>query len=750
MPLEFRVLGPVEVARENRRLALESPKQRALLALLVLHPRRALSPDRILAEVWPHATPASGVKTLRYHISKLRDVLHEIRDDVLVTSPQGYALQIAPEQIDAVRFERLLEEARRLVLDQPERGSRLLRDALALWRGDAFDDLVTYPFAAAEASRLDSLRLDALEERIEADLACGRHAEVVNELERLVALQPLRERLTGQLMLAQYRLGRQADALRSCQRLRRSLAEELGIDPGHDIKQLEERILVHDPSLVVGPPPPAQASGVRAPVLTSIVVLPFENLNAGEEDRFFADGLTEELIHALARVDGLRVISRASAFALREQAADVREIGRQLRAEAVVAGSVRRTGERVRISAELVEVRDGYQLWSGRYDRDRADIFVVQEEVAQAITSALTSRLDRRPVIAVPRHTTNMDAYDAFLQGRYFWHQQTAEGILQAISLFERAVSLDPVFGQAYAWLAIVRTYSTIFGYTPPGESLPPAREEAKRAIALEPTLTVAHLTLGLVSQYADWDWAATERHYRHAVELSPGDATARAWFGVFLARLGRSEEAVAQSAAALDLDPLAHEASWLYLIVLTHLGRHAEAAALGHKAATVHPRSPHIHWPTGMAHLGLDEPEQALECIGRALECEPSNPYARAFEIRALAQSGRTAQARQRLESLKQEKLSGYFSPFILAIAQLAQGDHDEAISLLGEAIKVGDPMMPFINHWGMSPLADDPRYQVMLDALGLPNLFASEHEEDRTTATSSQNVGNIGEATA
>lgn len=728
MPLEFRVLGAVEVARENRRLPLESPKQRALLALLLIHPRRALPPDRILSEIWPEAAPASGVKTVRYHISKLRDVLHQEDDDILVTIQQGYALQIDPTQIDAVRFERLLEQARALLLDQPERASRLLRDGLALWRGDALEDVIGYPFATIEASRLDGLRLDALEARIEADLACGRHAEVVGELAKLTTLHPLRERLTGQLMVAQYRLGRQADALRSSQRLRRSLAEELGIDPGHDIKQLEERILVHDPSLVIGPPPVDEARGARAPVLTSIVVLPFENLNAGEEDRFFADGLTEELIHALARVDGLRVISRASAFAFREHIADVRDIGRQLRAEAVVAGSVRRTGDRVRISAELVEVADGYQLWSGRYDRDRADIFVVQEEVAQAITSALTSRLDHRPVIAVPRHTTSMDAYDAFLQGRYYWHRQDEEGLRQAILLFERAVALDPEFGQAYAWLAIVRTYSAIFGYAPPAPCLPLAKEEARRAIGLEPSLTVAHLTLGLVAQYADWDWAATDRHYRRAIELSPGDATARAWFGIFLARLGRGDEAVAQSAAALDLDPLAHEASWLYLIVLTHLGRHAEAAALGHKAAAVHPRSPHIHWPTGMAHLGLGEPEQALECLGSALDCEPSNPFARAFEVRALAQAERTAEARERLSSLRQQKRDGYFSPFILAVAELASEEHDEAISLLREASEMGDPMMPFINHWGMWPLANDPRYQAMLETLRLPNLFASE----------------------
>ena len=728
MPLDFRLLGPLEVARENRRLPLESPKQRALLALFVIHPGRVLSADRILSELWPDRPPASGIKTVRYHVSKLRDALHgDAREGVLATVAGGYALHVDPEQIDASRFERQVDEARKWLATHPDRASRLLRDALATWRGEALSDVADYPFASLEAARLDNLRLHALEDRIEADLVCGRHAEVVADLEKLTAAHPLRERFFGQLMLAEYRLGRQADALRTCQRLRRTLAEELGVSPGRDLDQLEERILVHDPSLVVGPPPSEEVkTGLRAPVLTSIVVLPFESLNTGQQDRIFADGLTDDIIYALARVGGLRVISRTSAFALRERSGDIREIGRQLRAEAVVDGSIRRAGNRIRITAELVDVADGYQLWSGRYDRDRQDIFAVQEEVAQSIASALKSKLDRRPLIAVPRDTTNMEAYDAFLQARYFWHQQTQDGFRQSMELFEEAAGLDPEFARAWAWLSIVRSYQTIFGFTPPREAMASAREEAWRALSLAPGLPEAQLALGLIAQYGDWDWEATERHYRHAIELSPGNATARVWFGVLLARLGREDEAIAQAAAALDLDPLAHEAAWLYLTVLTHLGRHTEAAALGHKAAKMHPLSPHISWLTGTAHLGLGEPDVALEWIRSALEVDPTSPFSRAFAVRALAEAGDTSEAERAANRLLAEKESGYFSPFILAAALVSFDDLAPALALLEEAVEVSDPMVPFINHWVMAPLAADPRYQVVLDAVGLPNLFA------------------------
>ncbi len=290
---------------------------------------------------------------------------------------------------------------------------------------------------------------------------------------------------------------------------------------------------------------------------------------------------------------------------------------------------------------------------------------------------------------------------------------------------------MDPGFGKAVAWLAIVRTYSTIFGYLPPDEVFPAAKGEAHRAIALEPNLTEAHLTLGLIAQYADWDWEATEQHYRRAIELSPGNAQARSWFSLLLARLGREDEAVAQAAAALDLDPLAHESSWLYLVVLTHLGRHEEAAALGHKAAKVHPRSAHIHWPTSVAHLGLGEPELALEWIRRAVECDPTSPYARAFLVRALTATGDVAEATAEADKMLEEKRNGYFSPFILAVARMGLDDVDETVGMLEEALVVADPMMPFINYWGLSPVADDPRYQAILDKVDLPNLFAGGGHE-------------------
>jgi DNA-binding SARP family transcriptional activator len=237
--MEFRVLGPLEVVEDGQALPLGGTKQRALLACLLLRANQLVSTDRLVEELWPHGAPRTAAKTIQVYVSKLRKELGEGR---LVTHPPGYVLRVDPSELDLARFEELLDEARRV---DPRRAAEPLREALALWRGPALADLVYEPFAETEIARLEELRLAALEERIEADLATGRHAERVGELEALVADHPLRERLRGQLMLALYRSERQAEALKVYQDARRTLVEELGLEPSVALQRLEKAILQH-------------------------------------------------------------------------------------------------------------------------------------------------------------------------------------------------------------------------------------------------------------------------------------------------------------------------------------------------------------------------------------------------------------------------------------------------------------------------------------------------------------------------
>ena len=296
--MEFRVLGPVEAVVDGRRLEVGAGRQRALLAFLLMHANRVVSADRILAALWGDRLPESGVKTVAFHVSRLRDSLEPTRrrgsvDGILSTEPEGYVLRVEPERIDAVRFERLAREGRADLVRDPESARERFGEALALWHGDPYADETDEEFAQPEIRRLEELHVRVTEDRLEADLALGRDAELVDELEALVTEHPLRERLRGELMLALYRAGRQAEALRVYGEGRQALADELGIDAGPELQQLEGWILRQDPRLE----PPARRRNVRNPYKG---LRPFAEEDS--PDFFGREALTARLVEGLGRV----------------------------------------------------------------------------------------------------------------------------------------------------------------------------------------------------------------------------------------------------------------------------------------------------------------------------------------------------------------------------------------------------------------------------------------------------------------
>src|SRR5215204_1181370 len=257
--MEFRILGPLEVWDEGSELSLGGRKPRALLAVLLLHPNEVVPADRLIDELWGEDSPERAA-ALRVNVSRLRKALSQ---DVLATRSPGYVIRVEPEELDLHRFERLVDEGRGLLArGLPADASERLREALSLWRGPALADFAYESFAQTAIARLEEIRLAAVELRIEADLALGRHAELVGELEALVAEHPLRERLRRCLMTALYRSGRQAEALDAYQDARRALVDELGIDPSPALQELERAILRHDPSLEVGVPAPAEERSI--------------------------------------------------------------------------------------------------------------------------------------------------------------------------------------------------------------------------------------------------------------------------------------------------------------------------------------------------------------------------------------------------------------------------------------------------------------------------------------------------------
>jgi adenylate cyclase len=330
----------------------------------------------------------------------------------------------------------------------------------------------------------------------------------------------------------------------------------------------------------------------------SVAVMPFANLSGDPANDYFSDGMAEELLNLLAQVPGLQVAARTSSFAYRDQNVDVREIGRALGVDAVLEGSVRRSGERVRITAQLIDTSTGYHLWSRNYDRQMADIFSVQDEISSEIVMALTGTLGTRqapeglPARAAP--TDSVEAYTLYLQARHQWKRRGAEPVRRSIALLEEALELDPEF--ARAWAGLAAAWVVLPGYV--GEAVEEyharATDAARRALAQDANLAEAHAVLAQIKSH-EGDWSAADAAFFFAISLDPNDATARHWYSLLLAAAGRLEEALEQAASAYDLDPASPIINYNLAQHLLALGyndraqRHLRSAVeLGFDSATV------------------------------------------------------------------------------------------------------------------------------------------------------------------
>ena len=303
---------------------------------------------------------------------------------------------------------------------------------------------------------------------------------------------------------------------------------------------------------------PAVAPSAAVATPPSAAVLPFADLSPAHDQEYFSDGLTDELITALSKVDGLRVAARTSSFQFKGREVDVRQVGRQLDVGSVLEGSVRRSGNRVRISAQLVSARDGYQLWADSYDRDLADVFAVQEDIARSIVGALRVQLGHRASTRLAaRPTQDLEAHDLYLKGRFAWNQRTADGLREAVRYLEQAVARDPGFAQAQAGLASAYLLVAPYSGEPWAHSWKRSQAAAARALALDSTLAEAYTALAYGAMIYDFEWTRAEANFRSAIAADSTYPTAHQWYGNFLWSRGRLEEALQQMQWAHRLDPL-------------------------------------------------------------------------------------------------------------------------------------------------------------------------------------------------
>ena len=322
-----------------------------------------------------------------------------------------------------------------------------------------------------------------------------------------------------------------------------------------------------------------RSAGASSPQLASIAVLPFADLSPDRDQEYFCDGMTEEIIDALAKVNGFRVVARTSSFAFKGKQQDIREIGKKLNVATVLEGSVRKDGNRLRVTAQLNSVADGYHLWSETYERELKDVFTVQDEISRAIVDTLQLKLASSARQPRPP-SENVEAYDLYLQGRYHWSRWRSEGAERAIEYFQQAIQKDPNYAAAYSGLADSYAWMGFFGALPPNEAMPKARQAALKALALDDTLAAAHTSLGYVKSLHEFDWPGAEREFKRALQLNAGDSDAHFGYGItYLAPMGRLDEAVREMQTARDLDPLSPITNTYLGLAYQFVGNRTDAA---------------------------------------------------------------------------------------------------------------------------------------------------------------------------
>jgi serine/threonine protein kinase/tetratricopeptide (TPR) repeat protein len=464
-------------------------------------------------------------------------------------------------------------------------------------------------------------------------------------------------------------------------------------------------------------------SGGSAPP-ASAAVLPFVDMSPEKDQEYFSDGLTEELITSLSQVEGLRVAARTSSFQFKDGSADIREVGRRLDVGAVLEGSVRKSGNRMRIAAQLVSATDGYQLWSQAYDRELTDVFAVQEEIARAIVEALRVKLGVAEGVALSAAPTrDLEAYDLYLKGRFAWNQRTAAAITEAVKYLEQAVARDSGF--ARAWAALADAYILLVPYAGASreDTWPKARAAAERALALDSTLAEAHTALAYGSMIYGWDWPAAEASFRRAIAANPNYATAHHWYADFLAGRGRLEESVREMERAHALDPLSRiigtELGWIYYL----MRRDDEAEAQTRRTLALDPNYPHGSLILGLVFIAKGRYAEAIQALRQAIELGGDYDLQYAALISAYAGAGDSAAALRLMGDLTERAKRGEFGAFTLAVAYGGLGETDRGIAALHQAIDEQDIFMPEVFFDPMlDPLRRDPRFRKVEERMGVP----------------------------
>lgn len=450
-----------------------------------------------------------------------------------------------------------------------------------------------------------------------------------------------------------------------------------------------------------------------------IAVLPFANMSPDPNDRYFADGMTEELISTVSKISELQVISRTSVMRYRDSTVPVSQIAHELSAGSILEGSIRKAGNKVRITAQLVEAEGDRHLWSQSYDREMTDVFAIQADIAEQVAGSLKVQLLSREKQSIRREATNStDAYTLYLKGRFYWGERTEENTRKALKYFEEAAKIDPKYAMAYSGIADAYSILSDYGWMAPNEALPLAKSNAARAMEIDDSLAEAHASMGLVMSNYDWGLETAEKEFKRAIELKPNYAPALHWYSVNLFYMRRYDEAFAIDKRALALDPY----SRLYNMTVTNetllFGRYEEALVRYDELIEAHPDMSALRYWRSTCYLLAGKFEEAIKEAEEYERMEGGSltSYFALHRAWVLAKAGRKQEAERIVEEAIAKKEKRSVSPTNIGWALLALGRKEEGYSWLEKAFAERDPALLYFNGFAWTKeYRADPRWKAI-----------------------------------
>jgi TolB-like protein/Flp pilus assembly protein TadD len=470
----------------------------------------------------------------------------------------------------------------------------------------------------------------------------------------------------------------------------------------------------------------SRAGNAARPQIKSLAVLPLKNLSGDPTQEYLADGMTEALIGRLARIRGLRVISRTSVMRFKDSQLSVPEIARTLGVDALVEGSVIREGERIRVHTQLIRATTDEHIWSEEYQREYQGILAIQEEVARSVAERTQISLTppERAALA-PTRAVDPRAYEDYLKGRYYLNERTEDAMNKSVAYFQQAIGRDPRYALAYSGLADAYALLGFRGGIPSKDALSRAKTAALKAIELDDTLAEPHVSLAFIAETHEWDWATAEREYHRALELNPGDSRTHHWYAGYLMYVGRFEQGVGEAKRARELDPLSLPINNALAGRLLVAGRVDEALEQLRKTLEMNAYFAPAHQTAGWLYLNQGKHEEAIHEFQQALQLSGTDDTNFVLDLGfAYAAAGQRAEARRILEKLKKRHEQGLVPSGPIAILYGALGESDQAFTWLEKAYEERDPELTYLKVPGrrFEPLRHDARFQQLVHRMGFP----------------------------